>query len=173
MFYGPRSKADADPVSDTQMYVFLVENTPQPTHPASEERLDLMRAQLKTSAGRSAVCASSSDPEVFDHRASHALSPPDVWHEGRAVLIGDAVHIPTPHMAMGLAIEDALVLQEELAQHDVPETLERFTRRRLERCRKLVDSSVQPGDWEKRPDDPDAAPAGLSARTRAALAEPN
>lgn len=176
MFYGPHSKAGANPVSDSQMYVFLVENTPEPTHPAREERLDLMRERLADFRGPIGwVREQLDDPEVIDHRAIHALSPPDVWHRGRAVLVGDAVHIPTPHMAMGagLAIEDALVLQDELASHDdLPQALERFTRRRVERCRKVVDSSVQLGEWEKRPDDPTADPAGLSARTWAALAEP-
>ncbi len=38
------------------------------------------------------------------------------WHVGRTVLIGDAAHATTPHLASGagLAVEDALVLAEEI-----------------------------------------------------------
>jgi 2-polyprenyl-6-methoxyphenol hydroxylase-like FAD-dependent oxidoreductase len=42
----------------------------------------------------------------------------DRWHTGRVVLIGDAAHAGPPNMAEGgcMAMEDALVLAEELRQ---------------------------------------------------------
>ena len=47
----------------------------------------------------------------------YALQPRP-WRVGRVVLIGDAVHATTPHLASGagMAVEDALVLAEELAR---------------------------------------------------------
>ena len=50
--------------------------------------------------------------------------------------------------------------------------LEVFMDRRFERCRLVVENSLQLGEWEKHPDDPDADPAGLSNASFAALAAP-
>jgi FAD-dependent urate hydroxylase len=60
------------------------------------------------------------------------------WHRGRVVLVGDAAHASSPNMAEGasLAMEDALVLDEELAGADtdgVEAALGRFAARRAER----------------------------------------
>ena len=46
---------------------------------------------------------------------SFLLPPP--WHRGRVLVIGDAAHTTTPHLATGagIAIEDAVVLAELLA----------------------------------------------------------
>jgi 2-polyprenyl-6-methoxyphenol hydroxylase-like FAD-dependent oxidoreductase len=62
----------------------------------------------------------------------------DHWRAGRVVLIGDAAHACSPTMAQGgsLAIEDAVVLGEELAgAADVPSALDAFVARRLPRVR--------------------------------------
>jgi 2-polyprenyl-6-methoxyphenol hydroxylase-like FAD-dependent oxidoreductase len=67
------------------------------------------------------------------------------------VLIGDAVHATTPHMASGagMAVEDGLVLAEELAKTDDVETaLTAFTARRFERARMVVENSVRIGEIE-------------------------
>jgi len=68
------------------------------------------------------------------------------------VLIGDAAHATTPHLASGagLAVEDALVLAEELERaHSYEEAIHRFTDRRYERCRAVVENSVRLGDIEQ------------------------
>src|SRR5436309_9491215 len=74
---------------------------------------------------------------------------------GRVVLIGDAAHSMTPHLASGagMAIEDGIVLAEELAADGaVPEALERFMDRRWERCRMVVENSMQISEWERAPE---------------------
>ena len=45
------------------------------------------------------------------------------WHKGRVALLGDAVHATTPHLGQGagMAIEDGIVLAEELAQQATPQ----------------------------------------------------
>ncbi len=94
---------------------------------------------------------------------------------GRVTLIGDAVHASTPQLAMGagLAIEDSVVLAEELASSQtLEEALTNFGQRRFERCKMVVDNSVQLGIWEQHPEDPAADPGGLSGTSWAALAEP-
>ena len=50
--------------------------------------------------------------------------------------------------------------------------LARFMRRRYERCRMVVENSLQLGEWDKNPGDPQANPAGLSDATFATLAAP-
>ena len=67
------------------------------------------------------------------------------WHKGRVVLLGDAVHATTPHLGQGagMAIEDAIVLADELAQHDAPEAaFSAYRDRRFERCRYIVEESL-------------------------------
>ncbi len=76
---------------------------------------------------------------------------PSPWYRGRVLLIGDAAHTTTPHLGQGagMAIEDAVVLAELLDQNLGLETaLERFMERRFERCKFVVESSIQVGEWE-------------------------
>jgi 2-polyprenyl-6-methoxyphenol hydroxylase-like FAD-dependent oxidoreductase len=67
------------------------------------------------------------------------------------VLVGDAVHATTPHMAAGagIGIEDAIVLAEELGRSaTVDGALQAFQARRWERCRMVVENSGRLGDIE-------------------------
>ena len=68
------------------------------------------------------------------------------WHKGRVVLLGDAVHATTPHLGQGagMAIEDAIVLADELAQgRRRPKPPSPPIRdRRFERCRYIVEGSL-------------------------------
>jgi FAD-dependent urate hydroxylase len=64
---------------------------------------------------------------------------------GRAVLVGDAAHANAPSMAEGasMAVEDALVLAEELARTaDVDAALGRYAARRLPRTRHVRDQTA-------------------------------
>lgn len=47
----------------------------------------------------------------------HRLMTPDPWFRGRVVIVGDAAHATTAHLASGegMAIEDAVVLGHEVA----------------------------------------------------------
>jgi 2-polyprenyl-6-methoxyphenol hydroxylase-like FAD-dependent oxidoreductase len=68
------------------------------------------------------------------------------------VLIGDAAHATTPHLASGagIAVEDALVLSEEIAAaRSIEQALSRFELRRWERCRMVVENSVRIGHMEQ------------------------
>jgi 2-polyprenyl-6-methoxyphenol hydroxylase-like FAD-dependent oxidoreductase len=60
----------------------------------------------------------------------------DRWESGRVLLVGDAAHAAPPHMGEGgsLAVEDAVVLAEELAGADTVEAaLAAYRRRRRPR----------------------------------------
>jgi len=85
------------------------------------------------------------------YRPLEALLVPGPWYSGRVVLIGDAVHATTPHLASGagIGIEDAIVLAAEIGQGDpVDEALRRFQGRRWERCRMVVENSARLGEIE-------------------------
>ena len=75
-------------------------------------------------------------PENVDYRGPSAvLMPP--WHSGRMLLVGDAAHTTTPHLAFGVgfAIEDSIVLDElATAGLSVPGLLAEFMARRYERA---------------------------------------
>jgi 2-polyprenyl-6-methoxyphenol hydroxylase-like FAD-dependent oxidoreductase len=90
-------------------------------------------------------------------------------------VVGDAAHTPTPQMASGagIAIEDAIVLTELLQRDEpLPAILGRFMERRYERCRMVVEASLQVSEWDKNPNVPGADPVGVLARANAALAAP-
>jgi 2-polyprenyl-6-methoxyphenol hydroxylase-like FAD-dependent oxidoreductase len=76
---------------------------------------------------------------------------PRPWYSGRVVLIGDAVHATTPHLASGacIGIEDAIVLAQGLGLgRELPLALEAFQNRRWERCRMVVENSLRMGELE-------------------------
>jgi 2-polyprenyl-6-methoxyphenol hydroxylase-like FAD-dependent oxidoreductase len=78
------------------------------------------------------------------------MDPP--WHKGRVLLIGDAVHPTTPQLASGagIAVEDAIVLAEELSRDcTVEDAMQAFTKRREWRCKLVVSSSVKIGQLEQ------------------------
>jgi 2-polyprenyl-6-methoxyphenol hydroxylase-like FAD-dependent oxidoreductase len=175
MFYGPRLKAGCNPVSDEEMYVFVVENTPEVTRPPREQWPEMIQELLSDFDGTVAWARQRmTDPDKIDRRPLQAILMPSPWYRDRVVLIGDAVHATTPHLAMGagIAIEDAVVLSDLLEEHDgLPSALEAFMERRWERCRLVVENSLQLGEWEKHPGDPEA-PARLMNESFGALAQP-
>jgi 2-polyprenyl-6-methoxyphenol hydroxylase-like FAD-dependent oxidoreductase len=85
------------------------------------------------------------------YKALDHLMLPAPWYKGRAVLIGDAAHATTPHLAQGaaMAIEDAVLLAELLARDAVvSDLLKEFMRRRFERSKLVVETSAQLVNWE-------------------------
>jgi 2-polyprenyl-6-methoxyphenol hydroxylase-like FAD-dependent oxidoreductase len=85
-----------------------------------------------------------------------ALQPRD-WFNKRVVLLGDAVHATTPHLASGagMAVESGIVLAEELARtNDVSLALRAYQERRFDRCRDVVETSVAVGQLQLQHGDP-------------------
>jgi 2-polyprenyl-6-methoxyphenol hydroxylase-like FAD-dependent oxidoreductase len=177
MYYGPHNKAGLTPVSDDEMYLFLVQNVTSAERHAAASLASALREQLADYRGLVGELREQIvDSARVDYRPLHVLLLAPPWSRGRVVLVGDAVHATTPHLAAGagLAIEDAVVLAELVSGEpdDVTRALELFAQRRYERCRTIVEASAQLGEWEKRPDDPEADPIGLSKRVWETLAAP-
>ena len=85
------------------------------------------------------------------YRPLEGMLLPQPWHRGRVMLMGDAVHATTPHLASGagLGFEDGIVIAEELDRAgSVAEALQRYDARRWERCRLVVQNSLRLGQIE-------------------------
>jgi 2-polyprenyl-6-methoxyphenol hydroxylase-like FAD-dependent oxidoreductase len=175
-YYGPRNKAGINPVSDTRMYTYLVQNLQDFVRISDDQLPEVMREQLADFRGFLGSARDEiNDPKAIVYRpiTSHILPSP--WYRGRVVLIGDAAHTTTPHMAAGagIAVEDSIVLASLLQSEQSPlPALENFMTRRFERCRMVVANSFQLGEWEKNPNVPDADPVGMLDNSYRALAQP-
>ena len=160
-------KLGLNPVSDDEMYMFVLEHVPDNRFFHEEELVPHLRELLTPFGGAvPAVRESIQRPEQVNYRPLEWLLMPKSWAHGRVVLVGDAAHATGPHMASGagMAAEDGLVLSEELARHeDVVRALEAFGERRFERARLVVETSVRIGDMEMAGDRSNDGPAMLGA----------
>ncbi|MEO6339686.1 MAG: FAD-dependent oxidoreductase [Caulobacteraceae bacterium] len=143
-------KIGLNPVSKDEMYMFLLEHIPDNPRYTDEELVQQLHTLMAPFGGLVPdVRDSIREPSQINYRPLEWLFLPAPWYQGRVVLIGDAAHATTPHLASGagLAAEDGLVLAEEMARHDgVAEALAAFMERRFERARLIVESSVRIGE---------------------------
>jgi 2-polyprenyl-6-methoxyphenol hydroxylase-like FAD-dependent oxidoreductase len=173
-FGGLEHNAGVVPISDTEAYFFVTENgAPLGAYP-EEELPGRMRRLLTGAQGRSAeVLDSVSDtPGSIVRRPVQLLLLERPWYSGRVVLVGDAVHSPSPQMVSGaaLAVEDGVVLAEEVAAHaDLDGAFAAYDARRRRRCALIIETSAEIGRMERanRHDEVHA----LQARTHAAMAQ--
>jgi 2-polyprenyl-6-methoxyphenol hydroxylase-like FAD-dependent oxidoreductase len=158
------------------MYIYFVQNLPEWVRLADHALVGVLRELLSDFGGVLAKARDEiTDPEAIAYRPITSLIKPAPWHRGRIMLIGDAVHTTTPHMAAGagIAVEDSIVLAELLeAGTSVPAVLEAFMTRRYERCRLVVQNSFQVGEFEKTPNAPGANPIPVEQETVRVLAQP-
>jgi 2-polyprenyl-6-methoxyphenol hydroxylase-like FAD-dependent oxidoreductase len=153
MYIGREIKAGLVPISQDEMYMFFLEKRAAPDHIGPHDWPALLREALAEFTGPIADIREAITPQSrIIYRPLFALLMRKPWHRGRTVLIGDAAHATTPHLAAGagLAVEDAVVLAGEIERATSCETaLQEFTARRYERCRMVVENSVRLGDIEQ------------------------
>ncbi len=134
------------PISRDVMYVFIT--TPEPGNPRypREGLAAAMRAKAALCAPAIRQLAEQiTDDEGVVYRPLEGLLVEGPWHRGRVVLLGDAVHATTPHLGQGagMAIEDSLVLADELARSgDVASAFQSYRVRRFDRCAYIVRRSL-------------------------------
>ena len=152
MFVGGPVKTGVTPCGPNAMYLFC--NVPLESEMrwnASEDWIRL-RSYLKGYGGIiGAVRDQLREDSNIVYRPLETFLCPDPWYRGRVVLIGDAAHATTPHLAAGamMAVEDALVLGEVLLSIDtLADALEQFMKRRYNRCRMVVENSATLGQYE-------------------------
>jgi len=113
---------------------------------------------------------------VYKPMENLLLSAP--WNKGRVLIIGDAAHATTPHLAQGaaMAIEDAVLLGSLFRRNEpLPQLLDQFMSRRFDRARFVVESSDQIAGWEMEHwrgiQNPDARPGQVLHEATVALLE--
>jgi 2-polyprenyl-6-methoxyphenol hydroxylase-like FAD-dependent oxidoreductase len=176
MWLGPKVKVGINPVSRTQAYVFVTEDRPSKHRLDESQYADMLKGLLAPFTAPLVVSLREglSERSSIVYRPLEALLLPRPWHKGRVVLIGDAIHATTPHLASGacIGIEDAIVLAEELERaSDVEAGLKSFEHRRWERCRMVVENSLRLGEIEIHDGDKQEH-AGIMRESMIALAAP-
>lgn len=176
MWLGPTIKPGVNPVSKTEMYLFITEPRPVNDRVHHAEFPDRVRALLGDFPDPTlkAIHAQIGPDSGIVFRPIERLLVPRPWFKGRVVLIGDTVHATTPHLAAGacIGIEDALVLAEELGRAtNVGTALEAWQERRWERCRMVVENSARLGEIEIAGGDK-AEHAQIMRDSQIALAQP-
>ena len=158
------------PVSATTMYMWLLEGSPERRRLEDAELPSMLKAMISGFSGPfDAIRHAVAQGTPIIARPLDALLLPRPWHRGRSILIGDAIHATTPHLASGagLAVEDGMILADMLADNGVSEqTFDHFEARRWERCRLVVEESVAIGHMQQTA----ASPQSLNERMRKAQA---
>jgi 2-polyprenyl-6-methoxyphenol hydroxylase-like FAD-dependent oxidoreductase len=174
-FLGGPCKVGLNPVSQTHMYLFLLESRRTKYWVPDSQLAESLRTLLQPYGG-----VLRSAREALDDRSQIILRPletfilPAPWHSGRALLIGDAAHPTTPQLASGagMAMEDALVLAAEVdRQMSVDEVCQSFMRRRYARCQLVVNNSIEIGRREQARE-PIESQTQLVEQSLRVLAEP-
>lgn len=143
---GPDSNAGVCPINNTEMYMFLTSNEPDNPWMPEDKLADLMRERLKGYGGFIGKLRDQiTDSSKVVYRPLESVLVPSPWYRGRVALIGDAAHGATPHLGQGagMAIEDAVVLAQELSREQTVEAaMQKYMERRWERAKFIWESSV-------------------------------
>ena len=153
IYYGRRSKIGFIPMSAESMYMFLVSAEGEDPKLDRNKYASMLRDYLSEYPVKIAQDAREriTKNELVNYRPLEALRLPDPWYKSRVIIIGDAAHATVPQLGSGaaLAIEDAVVLAEELQNAvDVPTGFKSFMERRFDRCMMVVNASETLAEWE-------------------------
>src|SRR5262249_11732916 len=175
-YFRPTNKSGFNPISDGQIDIYKVQNVSERPHWNDAELPTILRELLAEFGGALGHAREEiRNPEQITCRPvfSMILRPP--WYRGRIIVIGDAAHTTTPHLASGasMALEDSILLARLLqSERPLNAVLDDFMHRRYERCRMIVQNSELLGEWEKNPGAPNEDTVGVIAASYRALAEP-
>lgn len=153
-FLGGKVKVGVCPVSQTHLYMFLLETTPCRPITPDEMLHHELRLLMEGYGGVIATLREGlTDQSQIVMRPLEMFVLPPPWYKGRTLLVGDAAHPTTPQLASGagIAVEDAIVLAQELDKvgWNADEALPAFMERRWNRCRIVVENSREIGRREQ------------------------
>ena len=152
-FLGHGRRIGLVPISEKRLYVWTTFNSPQASPPSLESVADLRALFAEFTDAR--VGAAFSQLRSMEGVILTAIEELGLerWVQGRAALLGDAVHAMTPNIGQGagMAMEDAAVLAEELAgSQALDKALESYARRRRPRVETVVRVSREVGEDGQR-----------------------
>lgn len=144
------------PLSKELCYLFSVESTDTKLRIPQDQVCNYLRNLLGPFTAPELVAAAAmiGDDKHISYRPFDILMMPAPWHRGRVVLLGDSAHSLTPHMTSGggMAIEDALVLCQELDRNDDLEAaLLSYCGRRERRVKRVYETSFALCQEERKP----------------------
>lgn len=155
-FHGPSGVAGLCPLADNLMYMYLTSHEPGNPWKEPDTLAHEMRDRLNGFTGLIGELREQiTDSAQVVYKPMEVVFVDEPWFRDRVLIIGDAAHATTPHLGQGagMAIEDAVVLGEELSSSgSVHQKLERFMARRFERCKFISEKSVLAGDKEIQKD---------------------
>lgn len=158
-FLGHENPCGITACSATMIYMWML--TPhqrREQHFTDDELYERLKALLADFGGHAGwIRDTMTRDDWINYRPLAAALQPRPWSNGRVVLLGDAVHATTPHLASGagMAVESGIVLAEELARADsVDAALAAYEERRFDRCRDVIETSVAVGKLQLEHGDP-------------------
>jgi 2-polyprenyl-6-methoxyphenol hydroxylase-like FAD-dependent oxidoreductase len=168
----------AIPLSRDWAYIFFLENSAAPVRKDPTQLDALMIDALRHFDAPTIQHAIQHirSPDQVSFRPFDALLVPQPWFRGRVVLLGDAAHSLTPQLTNGggMAIEDAVVLGEELFRGGtVDEALQAYSARRFPRVRQVFENSYQICQWEQEPHGDGAKSTQLLTESYRFLTQPH
>jgi 2-polyprenyl-6-methoxyphenol hydroxylase-like FAD-dependent oxidoreductase len=136
LIYGRHGAFIYLPVPDGSVWWSAQVSAPEPPGPGAD-RLDRLTA-LYASEDRAVHILRAADT-VHGTTRHHVLAPVPRWHDDRTVLVGDAAHPVGAGQGASMAIEDAIVLAQQLqATESVAGALAGYDERRRARVAKMA-----------------------------------
>ncbi len=152
-FLGHGNPCGITPCAADQIYMWmLTPHEPRKDHFTPQELFDRLKGLLADFGGNAGwIRDNMTMDDWINYRPLAAALQPAPWYQGRIVLVGDAAHATTPHLASGagMAVESGIVLAEELERADTLEAgLAAYQARRFDRCRDIIETSVAVGQLQ-------------------------
>ena len=165
-YLGHENPAGITACAPDMVYMWmLTRHERRENHFTEQELFDRLHALLADFGGNAGwIRDNMTRDDWINYRPLAAALQPKPWFNGNIVLLGDAVHATTPHLASGagMAVESGIVLAEELQKAGtLAEGLLAYQERRFDRCRDVIESSVGIGELQLAHGDPAAHKALL------------
>ncbi len=149
-YFGHQYPAGITACGPDKVYMWmLTPHVRREKHFDEAELYDHLKANLAPFGGSAGwIRDNMTRNDWVNYRPLVAALQPGPWFNGRIVLVGDAAHATTPHLASGagIAVESAIVLVDEvMAAASVADGLQAYQDRRFDRCRDVIETSIAVG----------------------------